>query len=97
MLNIGSGRSLRDQRGRALAGGGDRPARPAPEITGRSRTGDIRHCFADIGRARAVLGFAPRHPLEASLDELVDWLDGQPAEDRVAEATAQLERRGLVA
>jgi dTDP-L-rhamnose 4-epimerase len=69
----------------------------APEITGKYRAGDIRHCFADIGRARAVLGFTPRHLLETSLDELVDWLDGQPAEDRVAEATAQLEQRGLVA
>jgi len=44
-----------------------------------------------------VLGFQPRHPLETSLGELVDWLDGQEADDRVAEATVQLERRGLVA
>jgi dTDP-L-rhamnose 4-epimerase len=44
-----------------------------------------------------VLGFRPRHQLESSLGDLVEWLDGQPAQDRVAEATAQLERRGLVA
>jgi dTDP-L-rhamnose 4-epimerase len=32
----------------------------APEITGRYRTGDVRHCFADISRARQLLGFEPR-------------------------------------
>ena len=31
-----------------------------PEITGKARVGDIRHCFADIGKARGELGFAPR-------------------------------------
>ncbi len=29
----------------------------APDITGQYRVGDIRHCFADISKARAVLGY----------------------------------------
>ncbi len=32
-----------------------------PEITGRFRVGDIRHCFADILLARELLGYRPRH------------------------------------
>ncbi len=32
----------------------------APHITGKSRAGDIRHCFADIGKSKAKLGFSPR-------------------------------------
>jgi dTDP-L-rhamnose 4-epimerase len=97
VLNVGSGRSYTvAEVARLLAAALGRPG-IAPEITGRARTGDIRHCFADIRRAREVLGFAPTAELETDLDELVDWLDGQRAEDRVGQATAELERRGLVA
>ena len=51
---------------------------------------------------RVVLGTgetrtAPVVLLETNLDELVSWLDGQEAEDLVPQATAELERRGLVA
>jgi dTDP-L-rhamnose 4-epimerase len=67
----------------------------APEITGKYRVGDIRHCFADITKAREVLGFAPRVVLEDGLRELAAWLEGQAAVDRVAQATAELATRGL--
>jgi dTDP-L-rhamnose 4-epimerase len=67
----------------------------APEITGKYRVGDIRHCFADIGRAQAVLGYEPRTPLDAGLVELADWLSGRQALDRVDEASAELAARGL--
>jgi dTDP-L-rhamnose 4-epimerase len=66
-----------------------------PEITGTYRVGDIRHCFADIGRARALLGYQPQITLEAGLIELAGWLSGQRASDRVAEANAELAARGL--
>jgi len=66
-----------------------------PEVTGKYRAGDIRHCFADIDRARAVLGYRPRVMLEAGLAELADWLACQTADDRVAEASAELAARGL--
>jgi dTDP-L-rhamnose 4-epimerase len=66
-----------------------------PEITGTARLGDIRHCFADISRAREVLGYVPQITLEAGLMELAGWLSGQRASDRVAEANAELAARGL--
>jgi dTDP-L-rhamnose 4-epimerase len=66
-----------------------------PEITGSCRVGDIRHCFADISRARQVLGYQPRVSLEDGLAELADWLQGQHADDHVAEAHAELAARGL--
>lgn len=66
-----------------------------PEITGNYRAGDIRHCFADIGTARSVLGYVPRVPFEEGLAELADWLDGEVAVDRVSEAHAELAVRGL--
>jgi dTDP-L-rhamnose 4-epimerase len=66
-----------------------------PQITGKYRAGDIRHCFADISLARQVLGYEPRITFEEGLAELVEWLDGQRAEDRVAQASAELSARGL--
>jgi dTDP-L-rhamnose 4-epimerase len=66
-----------------------------PEITGRHRVGDIRHCFADIARARTLLGFEPRVSLEEGLMELAGWLSGQNVADRTAEANAALAARGL--
>jgi dTDP-L-rhamnose 4-epimerase len=66
-----------------------------PEITGKYRTGDIRHCFADISRATEVLGYAPRVTLDDGLKELAEWLAGEVAIDRVPEARAELAARGL--
>lgn len=68
----------------------------APEITGQYRAGDIRHCFADISRAREVLGFEPIVSLEDGLVDLASWLEGQIASDRVAESRSELAARGLM-
>ncbi|MEZ2298501.1 NAD-dependent epimerase/dehydratase family protein [Variovorax sp. RCC_210] len=95
VFNIGSGepRTVRDIAERvAQAVGKDRLA---PEITGKYRVGDIRHCFADIGKARRVLGYSPRVALDDGLAELAAWLEGQAAVDRVAQASAELAARGL--
>jgi dTDP-L-rhamnose 4-epimerase len=66
-----------------------------PDICGKYRVGDIRHCFADITRARDVLGYAPAVLLEDGLVELAEWLQGQAADDRVDAASRELAVRGL--
>jgi dTDP-L-rhamnose 4-epimerase len=66
-----------------------------PEISGEYRVGDIRHCFADIGKAQAVLGFSPQVELEEGLLELAQWLSQEKAEDRVSVARDELVARGL--
>jgi len=97
VFNIGSGRSYTVAGvARLLADAMGRPDLQ-PLLLGKARTGDIRHCFADIARARRELGYEPRHPLEDSVGELVAWVSGQQAQDRVAEAHGELEQRGLVA
>lgn len=68
-----------------------------PEFLHKARAGDIRHCFADLGHARAVLGYAPRRTLEDGIPELADWLARQRPADRVMDARRELELRGLVA
>jgi dTDP-L-rhamnose 4-epimerase len=67
------------------------------EVSGQARTGDIRHCFGDISRARTVLGYAPKRDFADSLGELASWVQRQQATDRVVEARRELEARGLVA
>jgi dTDP-L-rhamnose 4-epimerase len=67
-----------------------------PDIMGKARSGDIRNCFADISKARELLGFEPQFRLEESLDELANWVRQAQAVDRGAEMKRQLEERGLV-
>jgi dTDP-L-rhamnose 4-epimerase len=66
-----------------------------PEIVNRYRVGDIRHCFADISAARAVLDYKPLVKFEDGLRELAEWLSGQTALDRTETANAELITRGL--
>ncbi len=97
VFNVGSGESYSvAEVAELLAAAYGRPDL-APELTGKARLGDIRHCFADIGLARTVLGYQPAHSLRTSLDDLLAWVAQQQAEDHVAEATQELSRRGLVA
>jgi dTDP-L-rhamnose 4-epimerase len=68
-----------------------------PEVTGKARAGDIRHCFADITKAAEELGFRARQDFGEGLSRLAEWVAGQEANDRVSEARRELEKRGLVA
>jgi dTDP-L-rhamnose 4-epimerase len=65
------------------------------ELTCQYRVGDVRHCFANITRARRVLGYEPHVTLEAGLAELVEWLAGQSPVDMIDKARAELTMRGL--
>jgi len=67
-----------------------------PELVGKYREGDIRHCVADISRARALLGYEPCVTLADGIPELLNWVREQHAEDQVGRATAELEARQLV-
>ena len=95
VFNIGSGTplSVREVARRMAEVMGKRGM--APEITGKYRMGDIRHCFADIAKAREQLGYVPQVGLDEGLAELAAWLEGQAAVDRVAQASAELAARGL--
>jgi dTDP-L-rhamnose 4-epimerase len=97
VFNIGSGvdRSVEEVARRQAAAMG----RPdlEPEIAGKARAGDIRHCIPDLEKARAVLGYRAQEDFDEGLAELAEWVARQEAEDRVVEARKELEMRGLVA
>jgi len=67
----------------------------SPEITREYRAGDIRHCVADIRRARDVLGYQPEVRFEQGLVELAEWLRTQVAIDRSDQMRVELSERGL--
>jgi dTDP-L-rhamnose 4-epimerase len=94
-VNVGAGRatSVR-QVMRMLSDGLGKQIEP--EITGKHREGDIRHCVAAISRARALLGYEPKVSIEQGIPELLEWVKRQEATDRVAHATAELESLRLV-
>jgi len=95
VFNIGSGHSYQIREIAELMAETLGKSDIVPEVMGQYRVGDIRHCFADITRARQELGYEPRVPLQQGLTELASWLEGQAAMDRVAEACAELSTRGL--
>jgi dTDP-L-rhamnose 4-epimerase len=95
VFNIGSGipHTVRDIAAKLAKVVGKEDVKP--QILGKYRVGDIRHCYADIGKARRILGFEPQVQLEDGLVELSSWLASQAAVDRVAQASAELSARGL--
>lgn len=66
-----------------------------PVVTGKYRIGDIRHCFADIGKARRLLRYEPGVRFEDGLADFAEWLAGTTAQDNFMRAAAELDRRGL--
>jgi dTDP-L-rhamnose 4-epimerase len=95
-LNIGSGQPI-TIREVAKIMAEELNSQSEQEITGKYRAGDIRHCYADISRARKVLSYEPRFGFRDGVAELVDWLRSQTAVDRVHEASQQLTSFGLTA
>jgi dTDP-L-rhamnose 4-epimerase len=94
-INVGTGRATSiAQVALLLAEGLGKDLKP--EIVGKYREGDIRHCVADISRARRFLGYEPKVSLEQGIPELLEWVREQKATDNVATATAEMETRSLV-
>jgi dTDP-L-rhamnose 4-epimerase len=67
-----------------------------PEITGKYRAGDIRHCWADPTLANDLLDFTPQYRFrDRGVEELVEWVQRQTAIDHSVQAQAELRKRGL--
>lgn len=94
VINIGSGTaiSILDVASKIAVALG---RTPAADVAGKYRVGDIRHCFADISRARELLGYAPQVSFREGIEELAGSIRGMLAQDRAVEARAELDARGL--
>ena len=94
-VNVGTGRRLSiAQVSDMLAKGLGKDIKP--EIVGKYREGDIRHCIADISRTQDLLGYQPKVKLEDGMEELLGWVSEQRPDDKVMSATAELADRNLV-
>ena len=94
-LNIGTGVATSVlQIARLLANGLTKNFEP--EVVSKYREGDIRHCVADISRARDLLGYTPKVSLKEGVPQLLNWVRQQTALDHVPQATSELETRALV-
>lgn len=96
VINIGSGQAYTIAEVAAFLAEAMGVPEISPDIMNKARSGDIRNCFADISKARELLGFEPQHRLENSLGPFAEWVRSTGAIDRGAEMKRQLEERGLV-
>jgi dTDP-L-rhamnose 4-epimerase len=67
-----------------------------PEIAGRYRRGDIRHCFADIGKIERRLGFTPQVSFEDGISDLVSWVKKQRVVDKFHFVARELQAKDLI-
>lgn len=94
-MNIGTGVATTVNQMAKLLGDGLGRNIPA-EVTGQYREGDIRHCVADISKAKRLLGYAPKVALQDGLRELLGWVSQQSAHDLVPQMQKELAARNLV-
>lgn len=60
------------------------------------RVGDIRHCYADLGVAKTILGYEPAVSIDNGLSRFCEWVNTQSImEDLSEQALRKLEKLGL--
>ncbi len=67
-----------------------------PEISQTPRKNDIRHCYADIAKAKNILGWEPKISLKQGMKELIEWSTLQEASDDFEKATNELKSKGII-
>ena len=65
-------------------------------MTGAFRLGDIRHNFADLTKARRLLGYEPRVGFSQGIETFTRWVQSQEiAEDSYERSIEEMARKGL--
>ncbi len=67
-----------------------------PVTSLKFREGDVRHCFADISKIQSLLGWKPQYDFRTGVQDVMDWVKSQTADDRLQEMKRHLEKHGLV-
>ena len=66
-----------------------------PNITETFRKGDVRHCYADMSKAKKVLAWEPSVSFEKGMRELIAWSKDTEAVDQFDLASKKLKEKGL--
>lgn len=65
-------------------------------ISGNYRLGDIRHNFADISKAKSILGFNPSWTFEDGIASFTKWVNGQVLpQDKYEASIEEMKTKGL--
>ena len=66
-------------------------------ISGKYRLGDIRHNYADLNKAKNLLGFTPKYNFQKGISEFVSWVKTQEVmEDKYEKSIQELKDKGLI-
>ena len=66
-------------------------------ISGKYRLGDIRHNYADLTKAKNLLGFSPKYDFQEGIFEFVKWVKNQEIkEDKYDKSITELKSKGLI-
>lgn len=94
VFNVGSGRPVAIiEVANILAKLYESPIKP--EVTGKVRKLDVKHCYADISSLEKLLGWKQQVNFEKGLREVIQWSEKEQAQDLVDKAMKELETRGL--
>lgn len=65
-------------------------------VTGAFRLGDVRHVYADLTRAREMLGFEPKVSFGEGIARFAEWVDRQQVmADTYEKSIAEMREKGL--
>jgi dTDP-L-rhamnose 4-epimerase len=66
------------------------------KVTGAYRLGDIRHNFADLNKAKRLLGFSPQVSFDEGIRQFSTWVNQQEVQvDTYDASIAEMSKRGL--
>ena len=66
-------------------------------VSGNFRLGDIRDNYADLGKIRNELGFAPKISFQEGIHQFCDWVSSQEVkEDAYNKSIAEMKDKGLL-
>ena len=66
-------------------------------VNGKHRLGDIRHNYADLNKAKTVLGFIPKYKFNRGISEFVSWVKTQQImDDKYEKSIKELKDKGLM-
>jgi dTDP-L-rhamnose 4-epimerase len=83
IINVGSGTANTVREAACLLARYMKRTNVKLRITGRHRSHDVRHCYADIRVARELLNFDPAVTFDEGIAEMANWLEHRISYDRV--------------
>lgn len=67
-----------------------------PHITEKFRSGDVRHCSANISLFKKTLGWSPKWNFEDGMKDIIKWSEDEKAKDLFDKASIELKSKGLL-